>query len=300
MTNHRADTGKNEIVVVSIKAFGDLVIAVNCCLRARANFGDRLTILLGEHLVPLYQALGSPFPHRVVRHGSNQMPALFEMRQKGVVAAFRSAFALRHAISAAEIPPRARLLFDQRGIREAYVTSARPFNMVPAAGNIYLAYDSWLGTSTDAQYDNAGKSGPVRIFPGSRMSAKNLGIALIRNISALINAKGLSVELMVLDGERPDLELSGLQHTVVPRQFQAMIDAISGAGAVISADSMPAHIAEFVGRGAFVISPVANRYWLPRTSYLHQWNSVFLEGADSPRLAAFLDDASSTVTQRAE
>lgn len=50
---------------------------------------------------------------------------------------------------------------------------------------------------------------------------------------------------------------------MVPRRFQAMADAVRSVDAVISADSMPAHMAEYFGSPVFVVSPVPNAYWLP-------------------------------------
>ena len=53
----------------------------------------------------------------------------------------------------------------------------------------------------------------------------------------------------------------------VPRNFSAMANAIKKVDAVISADSMPAHMAEYFGVPVFVITPEPNRYWLPVSAF---------------------------------
>ena len=277
------------VVVVSVKAFGDLVIAVNCCERAQQQSGMQITLLIGQHLLPLYKALKTSLRCRVALHADAGMPALFEIRKAGFAAAAKSAGALRRSIGDVGLPGNAMLLFDRRSLREAYITQHWPFEIIPDAGNIYLAYDKWFGTRGTATTLADPRTGSLRIFPGSRMLAKNLPLSLIVEISDFARLLGLTVELMLLDGERPDLEASGLDHVIIPRDFGAMIDAVRGAGLVVSADSMPAHIAEMVGRSAFVFSPVSNRYWLPRTTYLKGWDALFEDGAGASTLAAFFN-----------
>ncbi len=282
----------HSVVVVSVKAFGDLVIAIHCCERAQQQSQKQIMLLIGNHLVPLYHALKTPLPYRAVSHADTGMPALFEVRKAGFFAAAKSARTLRRHISDAGLPPDAKLLFDRRNFREAYITKGRAFEIIPAANNIYLAYDKWFGTGDAAPKSLNRAIGPIRIFPGSRMPAKNLPLPLIGEISDVARSLGLTAELMVLDGERPDIEASGLNHIKIPRQFSAMIDAVCGAGSVVSADSLPAHIAELVGRSAFVFSPVSNRYWLPKTSYMNQWDGLFGEGGRTLAFAAFINRVS--------
>jgi hypothetical protein len=287
-----SDQNKNEdhcVVVVSVKAFGDLVIAVNCCERAQQYLGVQIILLIGQHLLPLYKALKTSLPYRVVHHADAGMPALFDIRKAGFSAAAKSARALRRSIAHVDLPPKAMLLFDRRQLREAYITQDWLYEIIPAADNIYLAYDKWFETKDTAPTLANPQTESLRIFPGSRMSAKNLPLSLVLEISEFARSRELSVELMLLDGERPDLESSGLDHTIIPRDFGAMIDAVRGAGSVVSADSMPAHIAEVAGRSAFVFSPVPNRYWLPRTTYLQGWDALFEDGGTAPAFAAFIN-----------
>jgi ADP-heptose:LPS heptosyltransferase len=75
--------------------------------------------------------------------------------------------------------------------------------------------------------------------------------------------------VVLLQGERPELEKSGLPVVVVPRDFGAMREAVELADAVISPDSMTAHLAEHCGKPVLVITPVDKFYWMPRFAAQH-------------------------------
>lgn len=294
MTPHRKiDTGRG-ISLVALKAFGDLVIMVSCMERRSIGMGTSVELLLARHLQPLFDALESKISTRIVAHRETSLPSLFTIKSDGLANAVRSALGLRRAIDDAQIPPENVLVFDRLGIRERLVTNGRERLVIPQADNIYLSYDRFFDglALPDLGRDHLGDGrGPVRIFPGSRVPAKNLPVGLISGLIATSTDRGNVTELMLLEGERPDLEASGLPFTLVPRSFAAMIGAVRGAGKVISADSMPAHIAEHAGRAVFVFSPVPNRYWLPRSTFLSRWDALFDDDASSSRLAGFLDAA---------
>jgi hypothetical protein len=59
---------------------------------------------------------------------------------------------------------------------------------------------------------------------------------------------GLDMQLFLLEGERPDLEDDNPPFNIVPRQFTALCSAIADVDLVISADSLPAHLAERAGK----------------------------------------------------
>jgi hypothetical protein len=285
------ETGSN-LSLVAFKAFGDLVIAINCIERRAPEASTRIEILLGQHLRPLFDALQSRIPVRMLDHPEPSLPSLFTIKTDGPLKALASATSLKRAVKAAGIPPHNILLFDQLGPRERFVTMGWRKVAMPETDNIYLSYDRFFDELNLPLADGASErqgDGPLRIFPGSRVPAKNLPLELIREIIATADASGIAAELMLLEGERPDLETCGLPFRLVPRNFSSMVAAVREAGKVISADSMPAHIAEYVGGPMFVFSPVPNRYWLPRSAYLKQWDALFDDGGGSSRLASFLD-----------
>ena len=79
--------------------------------------------------------------------------------------------------------------------------------------------------------------------------------------------------------------------TKVPRQFSLMANAVRAARVVISADSMPAHMAEYFGVPVFVMSPSPNAYWLPKSCIdSGRWSLFSDPVATTEGLARFVVD----------
>lgn len=268
--------------IVATKSFGDLVITTTALTTMPARSVGRL--LIGDHLVPLAKALSVSIPTVVIAHGEGGVPAIYDVRRCGTLAALRSAWHLRRLIHAAQ--PQA-LLFDQVGMRERWLAGRVSTNALPAAENIYIAYSRAFGGAIASPLPLIRANDVVGIFPGSRLVSKNLPELVVRAAIDAITGAGLTPRLMLLEGERPDLERSGLQHEIVPRSFAAMIDAVATCGLVVSADSMPAHIAENQSIPIFVLSPVDNRYWLPFSAFVANRWALFADNIPA-RLDHFL------------
>lgn len=283
-----------EIALCQVKAFGDLVIAVGALSAVTPADRERVTLLIGSHLQELAAALVPPVAVRVAETGETGVPAIFDVRKAGVPRALASAVTLRRAIDAARLPAEMPLLFDQAAARERWVSGRhRAVAAARGADNIYSGWRTGLAAQgiTLASLAKPARRAvrTVVICPGSRIAAKNLEAAFVAECVRLLADRGFHPKLILLQGERPDLEASGLPHTIVPRSFQAMIDAVRSADAVIGADSMPAHIAEWAGRPVHVVSPVPNTYWLPGSAFQQGFWSLMQEGTAAPALTRFLD-----------
>ena len=160
----------------------------------------------------------------------------------------------------------------------------------PAAdwGN-QAAYEAVFGPPAP-RHDRPRSATPrIGIFPGSRLASKNLPLELVTATVSAIEAAGCSATVELLEGERPDLERALPGANIVARDFGSMIAAVRACDGIISADSMPAHLAEMAGLPVFVFSPVGNRYWLPRSAFMADRWALFEEGA-ATRLKEFLDE----------
>lgn len=273
--------------LVAIKSFGDLVIALTAIARRdAARPAPRL--LLGEHLRPLFAALEATLPLpmiAVLRHGQSGVPSAYDARKNGLRAAASSLMALRREIRLTQAN---RLLFDRLGWRERFIAAGRPVQGLPGADNIYLAYEKVLGGH------GQGSAGPpassiLGIFPGSRLARKNLPLQVIEAARRAAMAQGVLPHLYLLEGERPDLEQAAVASTILPRSFETMINAVVQCGAVVSADSMPAHLAEALGVPVYVASPMPNPYWLPRSAFVARRWCVFGDPIEH-KLTPFLSE----------
>jgi len=94
--------------------------------------------------------------------------------------------------------------------------------------------------------------------------------------------------VVLLEGERPDLEGEPFPHLVVPRDFGAMLDVVRDAAAVISPDSMTAHLAEYCGKPSLVLTPAEKFYWMPRFAAKNRTISLFNDDLMTGPLDMFL------------
>lgn len=256
------------LAFVSLKAFGDYVIA-RSALRRAGEAGEAAHMVIGEHLLPLHKALGGRERTHVIPQGAS-VPAVFDVKKAGLAAALCSSMRMRRGLRHLTRQAGLTLVFDRLGPRERFLGAGGRACALPAADNIYRAYASFLGAEQVLPERPAvsGAATKVGIFPGSRITSKQLPQTLIDRIASASRASGLDVTVFCLDGEPVATAGDGTAVKVVPRSFDAMRDAVDHCDFVISADSMPAHLAEFLGRPVFVVSPVPNAYWLPLSSFV--------------------------------
>lgn len=278
-------------IFVALKAFGDLVIAATALESAPEVRTPGL--LIGSHLLPLASALDIRVPWVVLQLPESGVPAMYDVRRCGIRAGACSLLQVRRSFRRAALSE--PLLFDRVGLREHILAFPdRPLGL-PAAPNIYLAYRALVGDGQRHVLERTPTGlRRIGIFPGSRILAKNIPVALVDAAHALCEAQGWQVSLYLLDGERPDLQTADRTHIVVPRKFEAMIAAVAECDAVISADSLPAHLAERAQRPVFVLSPVENRFWFPLSAYETGRYSLFHENVNAPAFRHFVETTSST------
>ena len=270
---------------IQVKAFGDLVIANAAANRVIEGERARLTLAIGWHLRPLCNAITPTIAMVELATTETGVPSIFDVRKNGAAAALRSAWQVRGAIAHGPIARDALVLLDRLGARERFLLGGRPAMGMPAgSANIYQGYDVLLADAGFALMPSP--TGEIRgrrragIFPGSRIAAKNLPVQLVAALLDEAERRGVPTTLFLLDGERPDLEVSGLPHVIVPREFTALRDAIAGVDAVISADSLPAHLAETLRIDIFVLTPRPNEFWMPLSVFKHRRWCLF----DDPKL----------------
>lgn len=282
---------------VTLKAFGDLTIAATALERSSAGRGFHL--LLGSHLLALASALDIRIPWAALPLDEAGVPAMYDVRRCGALAAARSLFRTRRALGKANVE--GSLLFDRVGPRERFLAFPRQPRGLPAAANIYLAYRALSGESEALPAVPSIPLGTrkVGLFAGSRVQAKNIPAPLVDATLAACVAEGWDAQLYLLDGERPDLQTRDRPHIVVPRKFEAMKAAVAACDAVLSADSLPAHLAERANRPVFVLSPVPNHFWLPLSAYTANRHSLFDEGIEAPTFRRFIETPIANAVQPA-
>jgi hypothetical protein len=101
---------------------------------------------------------------------------------------------------------------------------------------------------------------------------------------------GLEAKLFILDGDISPL-VRHPRAVTISRNFESLASAIRSVDSVISADSLPAHLAEYFGRPVFVASPAPNEYWLPYGCFRQErWGIFHDEAQFGASLDGFLVD----------
>lgn len=286
-----------QVCLLQVKSFGDLVIAVSAVERVAAPDRSRVSVAIGRHLASLWEALAPAVGAIDLDTRESGVPALFDVRKHGVRAALRSAFDLRRAIARVPIPSETLMLLDRVNLRERFILSHRHTAAIPeGAGNIYAGYAQLLseaGLRLESPRSAPALPPPTTagIFPGSRLAEKNLPADLVAGIMDELKARNIVPRLFLLDGERPDLEASDLPYERVPRQFTAMLEAVAASPVVISADSLPAHLAERRGAKTFVFTPRQNDFWMPPSVLRHARWSLFDDAERMVALRKLLETA---------
>jgi hypothetical protein len=277
---------------LSVKGFGDLVIALACLRRVPAA-RTGLRFLLGAHLVPLWAVLDPPFAHLVLPRAEPGPAVLFKALSSPPRAVAASAWDLRRAIGRGRGSARsATLLFDEWDIRHRFLGLGARARGLPAEDNLYRRWQAfgreqgWAGEAPAPAPALAGRL--LRIFPGAREENRRLPVPLLRDLVARARDAGLEPEVCSVAGEMPQLRDAGLPLHEMPRDFAATVAAVAGADRVISADSMTAHLAEYLGRPVFVLSPTLKWYWLPLSAATGRWHALFGDPPEATRLPTFL------------
>lgn len=251
-------------VFVQVKAFGDLTIAVSALRRVPGHDRERFGLLVSPHLSELVAVL-TPFCRvETVPLAERAKPAFFDPHRRHLLDRLRSAVSLRRAIAGAAAG--ATLVMPHLAWKNRFVTGRRMAVALPAANNIYAAYEEFIRRASGelAPLPPLPSRRPQRIgiSPTSSSVFKNLPRDVIDLLADACVRAGHEPELLLLEGDAHE-RIASIPSRVVPRSFAALRDALTTYGAVISADSLPAHLAEFCGTPVFVCSPVSNPYWLP-------------------------------------
>jgi hypothetical protein len=261
------------VALVTLKSYGDFLIAYRALLNSIKLMPERsVVIITGRHIHSLAEAL--EVPNEVIKYVGDislkDVPPAFDVRRCGLIAAAKSLISLRMQVHDLARPLHT-LIFDRLGAREKFIAGRFPVDVLPATSdNIYLAYDNLLGNypfigNCDLSHIKLNLKEAL-IVPASRIERKVLPKAVIFDLYQQLKEFGVNSRVLLLEGECVNVPPQVPVNTI-PRQFSALISALKKSDLVVSADSLPAHLGDYLDRPTFVVSPQPNHYWLPRTAY---------------------------------
>ena len=255
--------------IVTLKAFGDFVIACGSA-RAVQMGGNRPQVIAGEYVRPLAAALGIEADIQFIGEKYwTDVPALFDVRKRGLPAALRSLMELRTIL--AKLPRDWDLVFDHAGVRERLLCVHHPFfSLSKETGNVYLAYRQFFaqhGFGLEPQAI-ARQFTPQNalLVPGARMSHRVIPPVVIEQAYRTLRERGCAVTVVVLEGETMPLP-ENIRPVRLPRSFANLVAVMRESDLVITADSLPAHLGEYLQIPQFTFIPTPKDYMLPQFAY---------------------------------
>jgi hypothetical protein len=277
--------GSPSLAFVLIKAFGDLTIAASVVRRLPEDARGQCSLVIAPHLADLARLLAPNCAVEPLPLGP-ALPPLFDLKKHGLARIARSALELRRVLSIAA--PGRPLVFDRLSYRERFIVGHRAALPIgeDLAPNVYQAHEQFLRRTLPG-VELAPAARPVAatsnrrlgLLPFSRVSAKNVPPDVLGDLAGRARGLGFDPVVLLLEGERFPAT-PGLPIETLPRNFDALAAGLRSVDAVVSADSLPAHLAEYVGRPAFVAGPVANAYYLPPATFAGEHWGLFSAPAE--------------------
>jgi hypothetical protein len=260
-------------IIVTLKAFGDFVIACNVAKCLNGLNHNEVKVVAGEHVRELSSVLG--VEKEIVFIGAKNVrhvPPIFDIRNAGLLPALKSLFEQRWFLSSIDLG--SNFLFDKIGWREKIIgANNNIYGLQNRCGNIYLNYFDFfqrfgfLIPNDDCQ-SSWRNIKYVTIVPGARMPHRVIPAQVIKGAATELEKRGIDVTVLLLNGENIELP-SGVRKLICARRFDALAAEVIKSDLIICADSLPSHLAEFFNIPNFVFTPTPDWSinWLPKSTF---------------------------------
>lgn len=263
---------------VSIRSYGDLVICVSSLCQLPLKFRKNISLIICSHLEELYLQLDSDLTVFNLNVGNKNVPALFDLKQQGILALLKSATLLRGQLFKIFPGCDARLVYDRITWRERLISNRFHISSLSVEStNIYSAYNKFFEDNYDFVpdlYSYIYRGAGIGIFPGSRVHSKNIPISVINDIFFRYGHLGFDIRVFIFEGEELDASVK-FPVIKIPKNFSSLMATLNSLAAVVSADSLPAHLSYYLNKPIFVLMPRANLYWLPLSSFVYGYWALF-------------------------
>jgi len=272
-------TMKKRHAVVCLKSFGDMTIAAIALRMLFDEDAKEFKLWIGSHHVELFKALQPSCDTEVIQLKYPGVPAFYDIKDKGVIPAIFSLFDAYKSICthSGNVD---LLIFDSLTLREKILASGRQAISLRNTNNIYKNYRETFikmfgRVKEELVYPGIGKV--ILICPHGRKSFRNIPAELVDSMAEMCIAHGFDPVIYMLDGEAP-ISCKVPRIVEAKRSFFHLRQSIEESCAVISADSLSAHLTAYVARPVFIASPyLKTRFWLPPNTDKNQYWGLFSE-----------------------
>jgi ADP-heptose:LPS heptosyltransferase len=268
--------------ILALRSYGDYVILLNSI--KNADIKQDVQIIASNHLKPIHEALNVNF--------STNFNFIF--KDFGIKNGLMGFFTNKHFFSFNTIHEILKLskilknliinkekLFLEHHKRNFLLNIflRKKLNFLYKSGNVYDAYGRFFGfESIDKTFQllKVHPKSKVLIFPDSRKKHKIINVETIRQLSSSLT--NLNIEFKIAKFDQKNNEYSFFKNQIVYRDFKDLILLISECDFVISSDSVPVHIAEFLQKQHIILyNDKINHNWLTPFAKKYHMFTTFKE-----------------------
>jgi ADP-heptose:LPS heptosyltransferase len=237
---------KNSLIF--LRSFGDFIIALSVLSKAKDL--SSFQFIASKHLEPLYKALLKRFhrfPVDVVFndfHIKHKILGIYTNKHLLHTNNIKEIGALKKTID--ELSTKGTVFVEQRRRHVLTSTMMSKHHYVHESGNVYDSYLSLFQVDHDEMFyaPVLNKVRKVLIFPESRKPSKALSAATVLALIKQLQAKQLEVELAFFRSQPYEVPVKVHLHD----SFDDLLTLIDQADEIITADSLPAHLAQLFAK----------------------------------------------------
>lgn len=248
---------KNARTVLLLRAYGDFLIALHLASKSRSS--SPTTLIASKHLEPLYVAIAPELP-------DNIHIFFYDFKIRGqMMGCFTNKF-LFHPHTCIELLALRRMLHKLVPDRPIYLEQKKraflprlfcgyPFYSVVRRCSVYKAYADFFFVSLqqleEIPLETKKTAKKILIVPDARQSKRMISDQLIQLIQDNYTTGGAEITVARFKKEADP----GRQDVVIYHDFEQLVSLVRNADLIIGSDSMPVHLAQFLGKPHYILYP---------------------------------------------
>ena len=268
--------------ILALRSYGDYVILLNSI--KHADVKESVKIVVSSHLKPLHEALSPSFSKNIE----------FIFKDFGVKNGLMGFFTNRHFFSLNSIFEILKLsnyikslkineekIYLEHSARKILLNLflGKKIDHLYKNGNVYDALGRFFSLNSNDitfQLSEVPSKSKVLIFPDSRKKHKVINTETMKQLCS--NLTHLNVDFKIAKFGSLKNENSHLENQIVYSDFKELVVLIKDCDFVISSDSVPVHIADFLEKQHMIIyNDNVNYNWLTPFAKKHHMYTTFKE-----------------------
>ena len=244
--------------VFVLRAYGDFIIFLQALLKS--NFKKDYHIVASKHLHPIFLTVSkfvdtSAISIEFVDFGIQKtLLSFFTNRYFFSVGAVKELFKIKNWLRNNPNKLGIDYLEQDKRIKGFNLMTGHRLNPILRKENVYETYKRFFHITDDHEIESDNNSiNNIVIFPDSRLPAKNIPDAVLKNIVTILKQKGKQVQVAYFK-QAPENE-NHQSSTILYDNFDGLLALIQKADMIIGADSLPIHLSNLLKKPHYILYP---------------------------------------------